>query len=88
MRTKYTAHEYEKIRNLVECSISASTKAEARRFTTQFSLLQSDVTGYSRIVYSELIAATEAASGAVRDKERLISIARSCLVKFEINCVE
>ena len=88
MRNKYSVQEYEKIHILVERSISAGTKAEAKQYFEQLAFLESDVTGYSRIVFSELQAAAMAASGAVRDKDRLTNIARECLLKFQMNCVE
>jgi len=87
MRDKYTRKEYEKISQLVKYAIAARNKAEAKKYTDQLDYVTFDVGGYSRGVLSELKAATVAASGSVRDKNRLVETAHWYLSKFEMQCV-
>lgn len=88
MRNKYTVEEGARVRNLVECALAAQIKAEAKKYFDQLDYISTDVGGYSRGVLSELKLATMAASGRVRDKERLAERAHWCLGKFEMICVE
>ena len=88
MRSKYTREEYERISCLVECAISARNKAEAKKYSSQLDYITFDVGGYSRGVLSELKAATIAASGSVRNKDKLVETAHWYLSKFEMQCVE
>lgn len=88
MRSKYTREEYEKISGLVECAIAARNKAEAKKYSDQLDYITFEVGGYSRGVLSEVKAATMAASGSVRDKDRLVETAHWYLSKFEMQCVE
>ena len=88
MRKKYTTEEYKKIKDLVEGALASPKKAEAKKYSAQLKYIGTDVTGYSRTVYSELVAAVISASGAVRDKELFSRNANDCLIKFEMFCVE
>lgn len=88
MRYKFTANESAKIEALVECAIAAGTKSEAKKYTNQLNFIAHDICGYSLNVYSELVSAVVAASGSVRDKDRLSDIAHDLLIKFQMNCVE
>lgn len=88
MRNKYTVDEFKKIKELVICALSARTKAEAKKYSGQLNYVTFDVTGYSRNVLSEVIASTVAASGSIRNKAEMVSIAKQYLSKFEMLCVE
>ncbi len=88
MRDRYTVEEGARARELVECALTAQTKAEAKKYFDQLDYISFDVGGYSQGVLSELKSATMAASGRVRDKERLVEWAHWCLAKFEMICVE
>lgn len=88
MRYKYTVDEYKRIEELVICALSAQTKTEAKKYSEQINYVTFDVTGYSKNVLSEVIASTVAASGSIRNKAEMVSIARQYLVKFEMFCVE
>ncbi len=88
MRSKYTVDEYKRIEELVMYALSARTKAEAKKYTGQLNYVTFDVTGYSRNVLSEVISSTIAASGSIRNKAEMVSIARQYLSKFRMLCVE
>lgn len=88
MRSKYTIKESERIEALVECALSAQTKADAKKYIDQLDCIAFDVTGYSRGVLSEVKSMTLAAAGRVRDKERLVESAQWYLNKFLMHCVE
>lgn len=88
MRQKYTKEEFDRIRWLVDCAVTARTKAEAKKYYTQLDYITFEVSSYSRNCLSELKAATMSAAGAVRDKARLVDNVRWYLSKFEITCVE
>lgn len=88
VRNKYTIEEFEHIKNLVICALAARTKAHAKRYTDQLDYISFNVMGYARTVFSQLIAATKTAAGAVKDKERLVTIAHDYLLKLEVHCVE
>ncbi len=88
MRNKYTVDEYKRIEALVIYALSAKTKAEAKKYLGQLNYVTFDVTGYSRNVLTEVISSTTAASGSIRNKAEMVSIAKQYLRKFKMLCVE
>ena len=88
MRYQFKSEEARKIEELVACAITASTKSEAKKYADKLNYIGTDVMGYSRNVYLELVASVCSASGAVREKERLVDIVQQLLCKFQMNCVE
>ncbi len=88
MRKKYTLEEFEHIESLVECALTAPTKAEAKKYLSKLDYITFEVEAYSRGVLSEVKATASAASGRVQDKERLVQTARWYLNKLKIHCVE
>jgi hypothetical protein len=88
MRYKFTKDEYAEIENLVQTAISMPNKQQAKKFTDRLCFMRSDVCGYAGNLFSELIATTLSASGAVRDKTRQVEIVQQSLYKLKSFGVE
>lgn len=82
MKYRLTAAEYEKIERLVDCALSAPSKAEAKRYTQQLHYITSELSGAANNILHDLIASTDRASGQVQDKERLKYFAQMDLYKL------
>lgn len=88
IRDKITEKEYEEISELVQNAISANNKREAKPFIDKLEFLGKDLIASTRIMYSELVAATISASGRIANKEFYVNDANMLLIKLKLFCVE
>ncbi|WP_369283973.1 hypothetical protein [Oscillibacter sp. GMB15532] len=82
---KLTTEEFEKIESLVQRAVNASNKKEAKPFIDRLNFMKNTLTmqPYERIVYSELVSYTTAASGQVRDKQHWLNAVNQSLYKLK-----
>jgi len=83
MRYKLQEEEYEKIKELVDYALSASNKAEAKRYIQQLNYAALGLQGAANNILQELIASVNTASGQVSDKERKSYFAQMDLYKLK-----
>ena len=80
----YLTHEqYEKISYLVDCAISAANKKEAKRYADQLNFVAIGLQGGANAIFSQLKAATIAATGRIMDKERRVYFCHTELYKLK-----
>lgn len=82
---KLTSEEFEKIESLVQQAVNANNKKEAKPFRDRLNFMKNALTmqPYERIVFSELVAYTTAASGQVRDKQHWLNAVNQSLYKLK-----
>lgn len=76
---------YDEIEILVEQALASSSKNQAKSYIDRLDFLRrcGNYGGYTNIVFSELVASVQCASGRVSDKERLCGFARQSLYKLQ-----
>lgn len=84
MNDYITEEEYCVIEDLVHKAVTARNKAEATPYIKQLEFRSDEYCGYTRCVYSNLVASTMRASGQVNDKQRLLSFCNTDLHKLSL----
>jgi len=81
---KLTEAEKAEIERLVECAITASSKALAIPYIKRLEFMQESkyLEAYTGYVFSELISSVKTASGQVKEKEHWVSSVKTCLYKL------
>ena len=91
MSRKLTPKEFDEIKNLVECAITAYTKKDAEKYVTRLRFLSNtltyDIAPNIRNMFSELVCGATSAAGQVREKDHWVSVATSQLYKLEMSGV-
>ena len=84
MEKKITQDIYNEIEQLVDCALDAKTKKDAEPYLKKLNYLHwsEGYGGYTNILFGELIASVQRASGSISDKEKLCRFARTCLYKL------
>ena len=83
MNQYLTREQYSRISDLVERSISAPNKAEAKRYADQLNYIATGLQGSANVVFSQLKAAVSAATGRIAEKERKVYYCHMELFKLE-----
>lgn len=77
-----TEEEFLQIENLVNCAVSASDKVHAKRYINHIRHFANGLEEPAAAAMNELIAKTDAASGRVKEKERLEAVDKMSLCKL------
>ena len=85
MSNSITQEKYNEIEQLVNCALSANSKAQAEPYLQRLSFIGNagGYTGYLATVLSSLVSSTSNAAGRVQDKERKEYFANTDLCKLK-----
>lgn len=83
---KLTQQKFQKIEDLVNTAIQAPNKACAKGYVNQLKFISRSLPPPACNIASELVSATEAASGKVDNKDFYVKFAKSKLYSLE-SCI-
>ncbi len=83
MKDKLSIKEYEEIKQLVDCALTAPNKKEAQKYINELSSYGYSLYGNANIIFNELVCCVQDASGRITDKEKKKYFAESTLYKLE-----
>ena len=77
-----TEEEYEEVKRLIEIITGVSSKAKAAPYLERLDFLSHHYSGYTGIVFSDLVCSAKCAAGQVADKERKLFFCNQDLFKL------
>jgi len=84
MINKLSEKEMDEVRMLVDCALDSYSRDVAKPYLNKLIFMDRWL---SNTVFSEMVAAVNAAVGNVKDKDKKVKIARELLTKVEFFCI-